>query len=107
MMQGREEDIRRELLGRRRLAVLVRGAREVLEKALGSLAGAEVEITPRPADGGGGVTGARISSDDDLREQVGRACVEAGLGLLELREERHGLEELMMQLLEGGKAPAA
>jgi hypothetical protein len=45
-----------------------------------------------------------IAAESDVRERVSRLCVEAGLGLLELREERHGLEALMLQLLERGQA---
>jgi len=102
--EGTEEHLRKDLLQRRSIAVLVRGTGEALRKALAGLTGCEVH--PRAAQAGDepGCARAEISSGSDAREEVGRRCVEAGLGLLELRDERHGLEALMLQLLERGQA---
>jgi hypothetical protein len=45
-----------------------------------------------------------LEADGEVREAIARACVEAGLGLLELREERHGLEALFVELVESRPA---
>ena len=102
--QGTEENLRRELLQRRTLSVLVRGEAAALEKALAAVTGSQVRVRPAGAGEEPGCARAEIVGDADLRERVGRLCIDAGLGLLELREERHGLEDLMLQLLERGQA---
>jgi hypothetical protein len=45
-----------------------------------------------------------LTAPAERREALSRACVEAGLGLLELRAEQHGLEELFVELLGEGRA---
>jgi ABC-2 type transport system ATP-binding protein len=101
--EGSEEQLRQEMLQRRTLKLLVRGDAQALTRALQPLAGNEVKV--RPAHGGAaGLVEAEITGKDDLREKASKLCVEAGLGLLELREERHGLEALMLQLLERERA---
>ena len=102
--EGSEAHLRKELLQRRTLSLIVRGEAAALQKALAPLKGAELRLQPAQAGDEPGCTRAGIAGEQDLRERVGRLCVEAGLGLLELREERHGLEALMLQLLERDNA---
>jgi ABC-2 type transport system ATP-binding protein len=102
--EGTEEQLRRDLLQRRAIAVLVRGTSDALLKALAGLPGAEVKALPTQAGDEAGCARAEVTSAADVRSGVSERCVKAGLGLLELREERHGLEELMLQLLERGNA---
>jgi ABC-2 type transport system ATP-binding protein len=97
--EGSEEKLRLEMLQRRTLKLLVRGDAQALTRALSALKGNDVKV--RAAHGGAaGVVEAEITGQEDVREKASKLCVEAGLGLLELREERHGLEALMLQLLE-------
>jgi len=101
--EGSEEKLRQDMLQRRTLKLLVRADAQALTRALSPLTGNDVKV--RPAHGGAaGVVEAEITGQEDVREKAGKLCVEAGLGLLELREERHGLEALMLQLLERERA---
>jgi ABC-2 type transport system ATP-binding protein len=100
--EGSEERLRQEMLQRRTLRLLVRGDSQAVSRALQALSGNEVRVKPAP--GAAGLIEAEITGSEDVRERASRMCVEAGLGLLELREERHGLEALMLQLLERERA---
>ncbi|MDH4249136.1 MAG: hypothetical protein OEW39_15125, partial [Deltaproteobacteria bacterium] len=48
---------------------------------------------------GQGLLAVHLRTRGDAREALSRACSQAGLGLLELRSEHHGLEELFVELL--------
>jgi len=101
---GSETALRAGVAGRQRLRLLVRGGRAAVETALGSVPGATVVLAPGSA---ADVWVAHVQLPEDAREQVSRAVVQAGLGLLELRAESDELERLMVELLDGRGSAAA
>jgi hypothetical protein len=58
-----------------------------------------------PAEAGEGIASLRIAVSGDVREEVGRSLVQAGLGILELSREKE-LESMFLELLEGGEEQA-
>jgi ABC-2 type transport system ATP-binding protein len=97
--QGSETELRQSLLHSRVLVATVLGDCAKLLQALQSLPG--LAATAEPGREPGTVT-ARIHTAEgpgDPRERVSRALSAAGLSLLELRTEEHGLEELFLLLL--------
>ena len=49
---------------------------------------------------------AELLGEKDLRQALSKACVDAGLGLLELKSAQGGLEGLFLQLLQSRGGPA-
>ncbi|HEX7926821.1 MAG TPA: ABC transporter ATP-binding protein [bacterium] len=97
--EGSEAELRKNLLQSRRLVATVLGDRAKLVAALQKIPG--VSVTAEAGSEPGTVT-ARIQAEStagDPRERVSRACAEAGLALLELRAEDHGLEDLFLMVL--------
>ncbi len=71
---------------------------EKARAALGSVSGVgEIEIL-EPAEAGEGIASLRVAITSDVRDAVGKALVEAGLGILELAREKE-LESMFLQLL--------
>lgn len=96
--EGTEEELWALRTRARPLLLRLRADAEVALKALRRIKGAEVETAPQ----GHAVAGEvwlRVVHPEDVRERISRACVEAGLGLLEQRLEGEGLEELFVQLV--------
>ena len=92
--QGTEADLAASLLSHRSLVVEVRGAADVLQAALARVPEArEVRIEAH-----GELVRASIRVDDWAREQVSRAIVEAGLGLVSMQAESSGLESVFLKL---------
>ena len=60
----------------------------------------EVEVL-EPAEPGEGIASLRVAVTSDVREQVGKTLVQAGLGILELTREKE-LESMFLELLEEG-----
>ena len=84
----------------KRQAVLVRlhaGEAQALA-ALRKIAGSEVSVAT-PSRPGPGEVWLRIVHAGDVRELISKTCSEAGLGLLEMRPETGGLEELFVQIV--------
>jgi len=109
--QGSETELRQSLLHSRTLVATVLGEQAKLLQVLQNIPG--LSATAEPGREPGTVT-ARIRAEAgpvDPRERVSRACAEAGLPLLELRMDEHGLEELFLLLLgdaaKGGGAPTS
>jgi len=100
--EGTEEALRESLSQRQRLFLLVRGEAAAVRGLLGGMERVKLEALEVRAQG---VVEAHLRTQGDVRESLSRACHQAGLGLLELRSERHGLEELFVELL--GKTEAA
>jgi len=100
--EGAEHELRARLYDRHRLRLVLRGtaaqARAVLARF--PQATGEEDAGAEP-----GTVALRVAAGEDLREPLARACLEAGLGLLELTETQSGLEELFVHLLEGGPIP--
>lgn len=100
---GTEAELRGILAAERRIALLVRGDRAVLKKALEGVQGVEVETL---REQGRNLQRATVKCRGDPREALSHACMEAGLGLLEIKWEEDGLEALFLQMIgaEGGTA---
>src|SRR5262249_41404144 len=97
--EGSEAELRKSLLHSRRLVATVLGDRAKLVAALQKIPG--VTVAAEAGSEPGTVT-ARIQAETSAgvpRERVSRACAEAGLALLELRADEHGLEDLFLMVL--------
>jgi ABC-2 type transport system ATP-binding protein len=99
--EGSEESLRALRAGARPLLLRLRADEQAALKALRKLRGATVAPAPELHALPGEVW-LRVTHQDDVRERISRACVKAGLGLLEQRREGEGLEELFVQLLGEG-----
>lgn len=99
--QGSEAELRQNLLRGQSLVVTVMGSQERLLEALQTLPGLSPSVAPgrEPGTATAHITAGPAAGDP--REQVSRACAQAGLTLLELRFEHQGLEELFLMLLGG------
>jgi ABC-2 type transport system ATP-binding protein len=104
--QGSPEELRREIGGKARLDVEIRGARPEVLAALESLPGAgSVRETPGPSPGGvaeaaGDGIKATIETEAgaDLRGEVFRLAVERGWTLLGLTRRTQSLEDVFIDL---------
>ncbi|HEY0464661.1 MAG TPA: ABC transporter ATP-binding protein [Polyangiaceae bacterium] len=109
---GTETELSATLRQGMRIALTVRaasgtaaGAADQARAALNGLPGVrEVEIL-EPAEAGEGIASLRIAVTSDVREEVGKHLVQAGLGILELAREKE-LESMFLSLLgEGAEQP--
>lgn len=103
--EGTEEELRALRASARPMLLRLRADEQAALTALRKIRGATVT----PAAGLHALPGEvwlRVAHPADVRERISRACVEAGLGLLEQRLEGEGLEELFVQLLGDGAAQA-
>jgi ABC-2 type transport system ATP-binding protein len=98
---GTEQELAARLAGERRLELEVRGAGTAVREAIASVPSASDIVVDPLADG---VVRARLKIDDARRDQVSRAVVEAGLGLLSMEITTTGLESVFLQLSEGSQA---
>jgi ABC-2 type transport system ATP-binding protein len=99
--QGSEAELAARLLSTRSLELEVRGSAEALTAALAPIpAVRKLHVTPH----GDTVVRALIEVEDAAREQVSRAIIEAGLGLLAMHSQSTGLEAVFLQLSAGGDA---
>ncbi len=70
--------------------------------ALASMASVrEVEVL-EPAEAGEGIASLRVAVSSDVREELGKSLVQAGLGILELSREKE-LESMFLELLGEGQ----
>lgn len=93
---GTESELRESMSPWRNLSVAVKGSEAALKKAIGGVKGATLEKTA-PLDKG--MLRAEVNCTEDVREKISAACVGAGLGLVELRGEHTGLEDLFLGVL--------
>ncbi|MCZ6473826.1 MAG: ABC transporter ATP-binding protein [SAR324 cluster bacterium] len=95
--EGAEAELRRQATRPRQLSLLVRGSEKNLNDALRNVPGLREVSRAKQQQGQWRV---RLTVKEDAREKLSKACLEAGLGLLELRGEHDGLEDLFLELLE-------
>ncbi len=93
---GSEAELWEAFHRRRRMTVVVRGEAGRAAEAAGGVEGVEVTGARAGEEGTAELT---VALPSQGAAALSRALVEAGLGLLELRAERHGLEDLFMRLL--------
>jgi len=84
--------------GARPMLLRLRGTEAKALAALRKIAGLEASVAVQ-AHAVPGEVWLRVVHREDVREAISRACVEAGLGLLEQRVESEGLEDLFVQLV--------
>lgn len=104
---GAEAELRDSLSAGRRISLLVRGAEKKLTAAVTGIKGLE-EVARSKV--GQNMWQLSLKGDEDKREALSKACIQAGLGLIEMKSEHSGLEDLFLQLLDppqaGGGAKA-
>jgi len=104
--QGTEAELASRLLGARTLTLEVRGTEAEVTAALGPIAAVHKLVfqgspaSPASSNGAGAANVLRVQLevDDAAREEVSRAIVGAGLGLLSLHAQSTGLEAVFLQL---------
>jgi len=77
------------------VTVQVRSSRDQLRKVLGGIQGIQDHRVTNEEDG---VLTLEVLAASDLREEIGRALVQAGLGLLELSRKHDKLESIFLSL---------
>jgi len=93
--QGTEAELASRLSAGRTLELEVRGSAEALKGALAPLqAVRKLHVTP----GANQLLRVQLEVDDNAREEVSRAIVGAGLGLLAMQSQSTGLEAVFLQL---------
>jgi ABC-2 type transport system ATP-binding protein len=96
--EGSEEQLATRLSAHHTLELEVRGTTGALEAALAKVAEVrKLQITPEAS----GLLRASVQVDPSAREQVSRAVVESGLGLLSMHSESTGLEAVFLKLSSG------
>ena len=93
--QGAEEELLGSVIRKKRVRVRLAGDQAEAEQALGSIEGIG---STKPAGESNGSFTLEITSDGDVRQEVARALVQAGLGLLELIEVTDDLESVFLKL---------
>ncbi len=93
--QGTEEQLLGGLTRTQRLCVTVRGEQDKVESVFNSIDSVSV-LNCSTSQDGSVVTD--IQSSGDVRSKVARALVESGLELLELRQLKHDLEAVFLEL---------
>ena len=105
---GTETELSATLKQGLRIALTLRlpggSAEAAADKARAALTGLasvrEVEVL-EPAEAGEGIASLRVAVSSDVREEVGKSLVQAGLGILELAREKE-LESMFLELLGEG-----
>jgi ABC-2 type transport system ATP-binding protein len=93
--QGSEQQLATRLLANRTLQLEVRGGADALRAALAPISAVQKLQVESISDS---VIRASAQVDDAARDQVSRAIVQAGLGLLSMHTESTGLEAVFLQL---------
>ena len=101
--EGAEAELRKSMTAGRRISLLVRGSERKLTSVLKRVGGLREESRMRT---GKNQLHVWLAGKEDKREALSKACVEAGLGLLELKGDQDGLEDLFVQLLQPDEGAA-
>ena len=101
--EGSETSLRRDLSPWRLMSLLVRGAASKVKSTLAAVDGVSVQSVGEAHQG---VVQVKLALDEDQREAVAKACATGGLGLLEMKSEADGLEDLFLQLVGKGENAA-
>lgn len=100
--QGTEQDLSKDLLGARRLAVTVKpgaGGGAAVTKAIEAVAGVTKAVAMAPSDDG--AIEIEVDAEGDVRAPVAKAIVDGGHGLLRLDRSKRQLESIFLQLVQG------
>lgn len=102
---GTEDELATRLLGGMRVLVTLRGDAGKAREILGRIPGVgAVEVTT-PSEKGELISTFRVESVQDLREEISRALVSEGIGLVELSRSERELESIFLRL--AGPLPVA
>lgn len=93
--EGSEQELARRVSSAIAIELEVRGTSASLAQTLASTPGVHAHTIDSEADG---VTHAKVELDHDVREELARAIVQAGLGLRRLERVRVELEDIFMSL---------
>jgi len=104
--QGSPEELSSKVRGGGEVFVVVRGATGEAEEALSSVKGVESVRKEGTFGRGSQAFVVTAAGREDLRENLAKSVVKAGLGLVELRAARLGLEEVFSELTHVDKAVA-
>ena len=99
--EGSERQLWETFHQRERLVLRVHGAQPAARTAVAQAPGVEVRGATEHGDGSLSLA---LTAPAESRAALAAAVVGAGLGLLELRQEQHGLEELFVELLTAREA---
>lgn len=95
---GTEEELSTRLLEGMRVLVTVRGDIEAARQALQRIDKLTSVEATTPTEAGQGIATFRVEATEDIREEIGRAIVGAGAGLLELSRSERELESIFLRL---------
>jgi ABC-2 type transport system ATP-binding protein len=104
---GSEDELLAHLTGRQRLHLAARGDKEQLQKLIKGVGGVvKVDLQSSVE---GSANHFRVETDKDLREELAKAVVQGGFGLLQLSPAEPELESIFIQLtqVKGGKSKEA
>lgn len=100
--EGAEAELRESISAGRQITVLVRGGEKKLTAVVRGING--LRETSRDK-AGQNLWRLSLEADEDKREAFSKACVQAGLGLIEMKSDHSGLEDLFVHLLDPQDAP--
>lgn len=100
---GTEQELSTRLLGGMRVIVTLRGDAKKAREAIERIASVTMIESLAPAESGEGISTFRVESSEDIREEIGRAVVGAGLGLVELSRSERELESIFLRLAGSAK----
>lgn len=106
--EGNPEQLEAQLRGGLRVSLLVRGPKEgVLARVREAAGGAEVELGEAPSAEGLVALTVTMPAEQDRREAMAQAVVQAGWGLVEQKAVTLSLEEIFLQLTTADAAAGA
>ena len=93
---GAESELRGALSSWSKLTLKIRGEKKKLTETIAKIKGVTLE---NAASEGGKDLAVALTCQSDLREDISKALVKAGLGLLEMKGGQEGLEDLFLAVL--------